>query len=114
VIREELEHQHERQVLLDPRAITMFGLVVHRDDAHERAVPIFVYPEHQCGDLDELASLATLTQAQLDELVHNRKGEEAAAINNGGMVEQLGYLTGVHPDVIERFLRTHARGDAGG
>ena len=114
VIREQLEHQHERQVLLDPRAITMYGLVIHQDSTHERAQPIFVYAEHQCGDLDELARLAPLTPAQLDDLVHDRKGEEAAVINNGGQGEQLAYLTGASPDVAERFLRTHARSDAGG
>lgn len=42
--------------------------------------------------IHELAESLDLECEDLDELVHNAKGEEAAAINNGGMKEQIRYL----------------------
>lgn len=35
-----------------------------------------------------------MTDEELDEAVHDAKGEEAAAINNGGRDAQLAYLRG--------------------
>jgi hypothetical protein len=62
----------------------------------------------------KLAKLAPLNPAQLDDLVHERKGEEAAAIDNGGRVAQLVYLTGVRPDVAAQFLKAHGLEANGG
>jgi hypothetical protein len=41
-------------------------------------------------------------QEVLDELVHDAKGDEAAAINNAGEQEQLAYLLGFDPTTPER------------
>lgn len=38
--------------------------------------------------------LETMTEEELDELVHDLKGKEAAAINNSGKDAQLAYLLG--------------------
>lgn len=44
----------------------------------------------------------------LDELVHDAKGEEAANINNGGIDAQLDYLLGIGftLEQIETWLRS--------
>jgi hypothetical protein len=34
-------------------------------------------------------------------------------INNGGIVEQLGYLTRATPDVVERYLEARGRPGSG-
>lgn len=38
--------------------------------------------------------LAAMTEEQLDELVHDLKGEEAAEINNQGKDAQIAYILG--------------------
>jgi hypothetical protein len=43
------------------------------------------YERHLREDLDE---------EELDELVHDLKGEEAARINNGGKESQINYIMG--------------------
>ncbi len=114
VIQVELDEQPGRRILLDTDASSWYALVIHRGVGQEHARPIFAYQEHRCGDLQELAKLAPLNPAQLDDLVHERKGEEAAAIDNGGKVAQLVYLIGVRPDAAARFLKAHGLEANGG
>jgi len=113
VIHVELDDQPGRPVLLDSDAGTWYVLVIHQDVDQERARPVFAYHEHRCGDLAQLAELAPLSQVELDDLVHDRKGAEAAEINNDGKASQLAYLTGVRPDVVARFLEARGRPGAG-
>jgi hypothetical protein len=40
------------------------------------------------------AELEKMTEEELDELVHQAKGEEAAEINNQGKEAQIAYLLG--------------------
>jgi hypothetical protein len=45
-------------------------------------------------DLVALAEAKGVDAAELDDLVHDAKGEEAAAINNDGLNSQIAYLIG--------------------
>jgi hypothetical protein len=42
--------------------------------------------------LTKVELLATLKEGELDEFVHEAKSSEAAAINNGGVEDQVEYL----------------------
>ncbi|MCL4502388.1 MAG: hypothetical protein M1438_11140 [Deltaproteobacteria bacterium] len=44
------------------------------------------------------AELMSMSEEDLDELVHDLKGEEAAAINNQGRDAQIAYILGLETD----------------
>jgi hypothetical protein len=44
----------------------------------------------------ERAELTQMSEEELDELVHDLKGEEAAEINNSGRDAQIAYILGEH------------------
>lgn len=62
--------------------------------------------EETCNRLVAHAETLRLHSADLDELVHEIKAEEAASINNGGVESQLDYLleSGMEAGEITKLL----------
>jgi hypothetical protein len=72
-----------------------------------------VIVQKTADDLAALAEAKGVDAAELDDLVHDVKGQEAAAINNDGLDSQIAYLIGaLGVEAVKEHLNTMGTTDA--